>query len=115
MSSVSPIAISGIVSASVRIQETARRIANIASSDPFAYSDSGDTPQSVDGTASSGVAQPFQSDARSSASYGLLSGPSVNLAGEIIEQLTASTTFMAVAQVIRADSKMIEALLDIKV
>ena len=55
------------------------------------------------GTVTTGAARPFQSDARSSASYGLLSGPSVNLAGEIIEQLTASTTFMAVAQVIRAD------------
>jgi flagellar basal body rod protein FlgC len=103
MTSVSPIAISGLVAASVRMQDSAGRIANISTAAPESE------------TAGTDATGPFQSDARSSASYGLLSGPSVNLAGEIIEQLTASTTFMAVAQVIRADSKMIDALLDIKV
>jgi flagellar hook protein FlgE len=94
------------------MQDSARRIANASATAPEPGTAS---TRATDNAASAGAAQPFQSDARSSASYGLLSGPSVNLAGEIIEQLTASTTFIAVAQVIRADSKMIEALLDIKV
>ena len=112
MTGVSPIAISGLVAASVRMQDSARKIANLSTTAPEPETAG---PRATGKAASAGAAQPFQSDARSPASYGLLSGPSVNLAGEIIEQLTASTTFMAVAQVIRADSKMIEALLDIKV
>jgi flagellar basal body rod protein FlgC len=112
MTGVSPIAISGLVAASVRMQDSAGRIANLSVAAP--ESETAGT-RATGNAASPGSGSAFQPDARFSASYGLLSGPNVNLAGEIIEQLTASTTFMAVAQVIRADSKMIEALLDIKV
>ena len=112
MNSVSPIAISGLVAASVRMQDSARRIANASASAPEPGTAG---TRAADSDTSPGTGPAFQPDARFSASYGLLSGPDVNLAGEIIEQLTAGTSFIAVAQVIRADSKMIESLLDIKV
>jgi flagellar basal body rod protein FlgC len=92
------------------MQDSARRIANASATAP---TDTG--TRAADSTASPGTGPAFQPDARFSASYGLLSGPDVNLAGEIIEQLMAGTSFIAVAQVIRADAKMIQSLLDIKV
>ena len=110
MNSVSSIALSGMHAASVRMQVSASRIANLSAT---AAQPETSVTRASDGDTAAGIVTPFKPDARFSASYGLLSGPDIDLAGEIIEHLIASTSFIAVAQVIRADSKMIESLLDI--
>lgn len=111
MSSISSIAISGIAEASVRMQKSANRIANISSAVPNAA----DRGYTFDNAAAPSSLAAFKPDARFAASYGLLSGPDIDLAGEIIEHLISSTSLIAIAHVIRADTKMIDSLLDIKV
>ena len=102
MSSIGAISASPFIAASLRMQATANDIGKVSPSDAAGE------------VAPSGGVQPFQPDARFAANYGLLSGPDVDLAGEVIEHLISSTSLIAIAQVIRADSKMIESLLDIK-
>jgi flagellar basal body rod protein FlgC len=115
MSSVSSIAISGIAEASVRMQKSANRIANISSSGPLTVSDAADRMKPFANAAAPSTVATFKPDARFAASYGLLSGPDIDLAGEIIEHLISSTSLIAIAHVIRADAKMVDSLLDIKV
>lgn len=90
------------------MQASANNIASVSSSTGLPI------PDATGSAASSVGAQAFHPDARFAASYGLLAGPDVDLAGEIIEHLISSTSLIAIAQVINADSKMIQSLLDIE-
>ena len=47
-------------------------------------------------------------------SQGMVARPNVDLASEIIQQILARYSFAANAQVVRADTKMTAALLDIR-
>ena len=46
-------------------------------------------------------------------SHGLVASPNVDLASEIVQQLTAQISFAANAQLVKADYKMTASLLDI--
>jgi flagellar basal-body rod protein FlgC len=132
MSSVSSIALSGLSAASLRLQVSAGNVANALSSGPLPGSAASGsypaayTPQRVDqvalangGTSArvSSVSPAFVPTYDPSAPYadshGLVAQPNVDLASEIVQQLTAQISFAANAQLVKADHKMTASLLDV--
>ena len=132
MSSVSAIALSGLSAASLRLQVSANNVANASSTGPLPGSaQSGNypaayTPERVDQVALANGSTSARVTAKSPStmpaydptapyvdSNGLVAQPNVDLAGEIVQQLTATISFAANAQLIKADHKMTASLLDI--
>jgi flagellar basal-body rod protein FlgC len=128
MSIASAIAVSGLKVASLRLQVAASNIANSLSTGPLpdaanaenfpaAYSAlrvnqtdavGGGTSATVTTTVSSyEPTAPFADD------NGMVAGPNVDLANELVQLLVARYTFAANAQVIRADAQMSASLLNI--
>ena len=85
MSIVSSIAASGMAVATMRLQVSANKVANMASPGPL--------PGSTNGAVAS---------------------PDVDLASEIVQQIMARVSFAANAQVMKTDAQMTAALFDIK-
>lgn len=113
MSLVSSIAPSSAV-APLRPQASANNTANAAA--PRALSGALAAPGARTGIAAASLSPPvlFDRSAPHADRFGIIvTSPNLDLAGEILEHLLASTTFAAVAQIIRADPKMIKSLLDI--
>lgn len=132
MSSVSAIAMSGLSAASLQLQVSAGNVANAFTTGPLPGSaQSGSypaayTPQRVDqsvlangGTSAtvSAVSPAYTSAYDPSAPYadsqGMVASPNVNLASEIVQQLTARLSFAANVQLVKADHKMTASLLNI--
>lgn len=132
MSNVSSIALSGLSAASLRLRVSANNVANSLSSGPLPGSAaSGNvpdayTPQRVDQSAlanggttarvsnvSPATVTTYDPSAPYANAQGLVAQPNVDLASEIVQQLTAKISFAANAQLIKADHKMTASLLDI--
>ena len=132
MSSVSAIALSGLSAASLRLQVSASNVANALSSGPLPGSAaSGNVPDAytpprvdqsarADGGTSARVSNvspttvaAYDPSAPYANAHGLVAQPNVDLANEIVQQLTAKISFAANAQLIKADHKMTASLLDI--
>ena len=132
MSTVSSIALSGLSAASLRLQVSASNVANSLSSGPLPGSPASAsypaayTPQRVDQVAradggtsahvsavSPATVAAYDPSARYADSRGLVAAPNVDLASEIVQQLTAKISFAANAQLIKADYKMTASLLNI--
>ncbi len=132
MSIVSSIALSGLSAASLRLQVSAGNVANALSTGPLPGSAaSGNfpdayTPKRVDqvaradggtGAHVSNVSPAFLPAYDPRAPYadsnGYVASPNVDLASEIVRQLTARISFAANAQLVKADHKLTASLLDI--
>lgn len=132
MSIVSSIALSGMSVASLRLQVSANNVANAASSGPLAGASAGASfplPYAAErviqvaradggtsatvGTASPATVPFFDPTAPFADSHGMVASPNVDLANEIVQQLTARLSFTANAALVRADAKMTATLLDI--
>lgn len=132
MSIVGSIALSGLSAASLRLHASAGNVANALTSGPLAGSaQSGNypdayVPKRVDQTArADGGTEAHVRDASQAfvpaydprAPYadgsGLVASPNVDLASEIVEQLTAQIGFAANAKLVKADRKLTAALLDV--
>jgi flagellar basal-body rod protein FlgC len=132
--SILSIAASGLEAASLRLQVSASNIANISDTGPLpdAPNAAGFPPayaaQRVDqvavaggGTAASAstVSPSYVTQYDPSAPYadknGLVAAPNVDLANEVVQQITARVEFAANAKVIQVESQMMKTLLDIKV
>jgi flagellar basal-body rod protein FlgC len=131
MSIASTIALSGLTAASLRLQVSASNVANANSDGPLpgsanaagfpsAYSalqvdqvaTSGGTTATVT-SASPGTVPAYDPNAPYADGNGMVASPNVNIAGEIVQQLLARYSFAANAQVIRADTQMSAALLNV--
>ncbi len=107
--SISSIALSGAAVAPLRLQASATNTAETPR--PLSAAQGARTGIA---TASLSPAILFDRGAPHADGLGaIVTSPNLDLAGEILEHLMASTTFAAVAQIIRADPKMIKSLLDI--
>jgi flagellar basal-body rod protein FlgC len=132
MSIASTIAVSGLKVASLRLQEAASNIANVLSDGPLPGAPNSESvpaayaPLRVNQTEAAGggtsatisavapaTISTFDPSAPFANSDGLVAGPNVDLATEMIQLLIARTTYAANAQVIRADAQMSAALLNI--
>ena len=132
MSIVSSIALSGLSAASLRLQVSAGNVANAGSSGPLPGSAaSGNVPDAyvpkrvdqvalADGGTSAHVSAvspatvpAYDPGAPYADSHGLVASPNIDLASEIVQQLTARISFAANAQLVKADTKMTASLLDI--
>ena len=132
MSSVSAIALSGLNAASLRLRVSAENVANAGSSGPLpdaaahgsypsAYgakrvdqtaNADGSTSATVS-TASPATVAAYDPSAPYANGQGMVAAPNVNLASEIVQQLTAQLSFAANAQLVKADHKMTASLLDV--
>jgi flagellar basal-body rod protein FlgC len=132
MSIASTIAVSGLKVASLRLQVAASNIANSlsigpppdaanAENFPVAYSAlrvnqtavvGGGTSATVN-TATPATVSPYEPTALFAGDTGMVAGPNVDLASELVQLLVARYTFAANAQVIRADAQMSASLLNI--
>jgi flagellar basal-body rod protein FlgC len=132
MSIASSIAVSGMHAATVRLQVSARNIANSRSDGPLPGSANAGNfppayvPQRVDqvdnvggGTSaivskvSPGYVSVYDPTAAYADSHGMVASPNVDLGDEIVQLMLARFTFAANAQVVRVDAQMSKALLDI--
>ena len=132
MSIVGSIALSGLSAASLRLQVSAGNVANARTSGPLPGSAaSGNypdaySPKRVDqvaradgGTeahirnASPAFTPAYDPSAPYADGNGLVASPDVNLASEIVQQLTARISFVANAQLVKADHELTASLLDI--
>ncbi len=132
MSSVSTIALSSLNAASLRLQVSAENIANAETSGPLPGSaQSGSYPaafaakrvnQTANADGSTYATVTTQSPATVStyapaASFangqGMVGMPNLDLASEMVQQLTARLSFAVNAQLVKADHKMTASLLDI--
>ena len=132
MSIASAIALSGLKVASLRLQVAASNIANSLSTGPLpdaanaenfsaAYSALRVNQTDVVGagtsaavtTTTSATVSSYEPTAPFADSNGMVAGPNVDLANELIQLLVARYTFAANAQVIRADAQMSASLLNI--
>jgi flagellar basal-body rod protein FlgC len=132
MSSVSSIALSGLSAASLRLQVSAGNVANALDQGPLpGSSQSGNYPDAyvpkrvdqvarADGgvdarvrDASPAFVQAYDPSAPYADGSGFVASPNVDLASEIVQQLTAKISFAANAQLVKADHKMTASLLDI--
>ena len=132
MSSVSAIALSGLNAASLRLQVSAENVANAGSSGPLPDSSAsgsypnaygakrvdqvtladGSTRATVSGKSPATVPA-YEPSAPYANGQGMVAAPNVNLASEIVQQLTAQLSFAANAQLVKADHKMTASLLDV--
>jgi flagellar basal-body rod protein FlgC len=132
MSIASTIAVSGLNVASLRLQVAASNIANARSNGPLsgtrnsenfpsAYSPlrviqvdtfGGGTSATVIDVSPATVAA-FDPSAPYADNRGMVAGPNVNLANELVQALLARFNYSANAQVIPADAQMSATLLDI--
>ena len=132
MSSVSAIALSGLNAASLRLQVSAENVANAGSSGPLPDSPArgsypsaygakrvdqvpladGSTRATVTGKSPATVPA-YDPSAPYANGQGMVAAPNVNLASEIVQQLTAQLSFAANAQLVKADHKMTASLLDV--
>lgn len=132
--SILSIAASGLAAASRRLEVSASNVANQLDSGPLPGSPNAGNypatyvPKRLDqvavaggGTATtvSDVTPSYVTSYDPSAPYadqnGLVATPNVNLANEIVQQITARNDFAANAKVIQVESEMLKTLLDIKV
>jgi flagellar basal-body rod protein FlgC len=132
MSIASSIAVSGMNVASLRLQVSARNVANSRSDGPLPGSANAGNfpaayvPRRVDqvdsaggGTSatvskvSPGYVSVFDPTAAYADGHGMVASPNIDLADEIVQQLLARFTFAANAQVVRTDAQMSKTLLDI--
>ena len=132
MSIVSSIALSGLSAASLRLHVSAGNVANAFTTGPLPGSaQSGNYPDAyvakrvdqiarADGGVETSVrdASPafvpaYDPRAPYADSNGFVASPNVDLASEIVQQLTAQIGFAANAQLVKADHKMTASLLDI--
>jgi flagellar basal-body rod protein FlgC len=132
MSTVSSIALSGLNAASLRLQVSANNVANSLSSGPLPdAAASGSYPaayaaQRVDqvalanggtsatvSTVSPATVPAYDPSVPYANGQGMVAAPNVNLASEIVQQLTAQLSFAANAQLVKADHKMTASLLDV--
>jgi flagellar basal-body rod protein FlgC len=130
------ISASGLSAASLRLQVSARNVANIADTGPLPNANASSTaasasayaPLRVDQVAVAGggtaatvtAALPsyvtrYDSGAPSADKNGQVAAPNVDLANEIAQQITAASAFAANAKAIQAGSSAIRTLFDIKV
>jgi flagellar basal-body rod protein FlgC len=134
MGSTLAIAVSGLAAASLRLEVSAGNIANMSDTGPLpgagAPKAAGFPPAYVPlrvnqidvagGTAATvtGVSPSYVPSYDPGAPYadknGLVAAPNVDLANEVIQQITARYAFAANARVIGAASEMMRAVLDIK-
>jgi flagellar basal-body rod protein FlgC len=132
MSISSAIAVSGLKVASLRLQVAASNIANSLSIGPLpdaanaekfpaAYSAlrvnqndvvGAETSATVTATTPATVSS-YEPTAPFADGNGMVAGPNVDLANELVQLLVARYTFAANAQVIRADAQMSASLLNI--
>lgn len=132
MSIASAIAVSGLKVASLRLQVAAGNIANSLSNGPLpdaanaenfpaAYSAlrvnqtdavGGGTSATVT-TITPATVLSYEPTAPFAGDNGMVPGPNVDLANELVQLLVARYTFAANAQVIRADAQMSASLLNI--
>ena len=132
MSSVSSIALSGMSVASLRLQVSANNVANAMSSGPLpGAAAGGNFPAAYNAervnqialagggtgatitTVSPGTVRAYDPTAPYADSQGMVATPNVDLAGEIVQQLTASLSFAANARMVKADAQMTASLFDI--
>lgn len=114
MSIVSSNAFASMVAAPLRPQASATNAAELAAPGPLSAAAAANGARAGIAAASLSPAILFDRSAPHADRFGtMVTSPNLDLAGEILEHLMASTTFAAVARVIRADPKMIKALLDI--
>lgn len=132
MSIANAIAVSGMNVASLRLQVSASNVANASSDGPLPGSanaadfPSAYAPLRVDQVAAAnggtsatvGVVQPSSVPAYDpSALYadgnGMVASPNVDLASEIVQQVTARYDFAANAQVVRTDAQMTATVLNV--
>ena len=135
MSSLS-IATSGLAAASLRLQVSASNVANSSDTGPLPDANASSTagfppayvPLRVNQVAGAGggtaatvttVSPSYVPQYDPGAPYahknGQVAAPNVDLANEIVQQITASYAFAANAKAIQAGSNTISALLDIKI
>jgi flagellar basal-body rod protein FlgC len=132
MSIASAIAVSGLKVASLRLQVAASNIASSlsigpppdaanAENFPAAYSAlrvnqtavvGGGTSATVS-TATPATVSSYEPTTPSGGDNGMVAGPNVDLANELVQLLVARYTFAANAQVIRSDAQMSASLLNI--
>jgi flagellar basal-body rod protein FlgC len=132
MNIASTIAVSGMNAATLRLRVSASNVANTLSDGPLpdaanvgaypaAYNalqvDQTDTvgggTNATVTTASPGTVPVYGPNAPYADSQGMVASPNVDLSSEIIQQLVASYTFAANAQVVRSDAQMTAALFNI--
>ncbi len=130
MSSVTTIALSGLNAASARLRVSAENVANAATSGPLpgsarsaptAYAAKRvDQTANADGsthatvsTASPATVAAYDPSAPFANGQGMVAMPNVDLAGEMVQQITARLSFAANAQLVKADYKMTASLLDV--
>jgi flagellar basal-body rod protein FlgC len=132
MSIISSIAVSGLNAASLRLQVSAGNVANAGSSGPLPDSSASrrfpnaygaervDQTANADGgthatvsTASPATVPAYDPSAPYANGQGMVAAPNVNLANEIVQQLTAQLSFAANAQLVKADHTMTASLLDV--
>lgn len=112
--SISSIALSSAAVAPLRPQASATSTAEAAAPRPLSGALAAKGARTGIATASLSPAILFDRNAPHADRFGMIvTSPNLDLAGEILEHLMVSTTFAAVAQIIRADPKMIKSLLDI--
>ena len=132
MSIASAIAVSGLKVASLRLQVAASNIANSLSTGPLPDAANAENfpaahsalrvnqTDAVGGETSATVTtitpvtvSYYEPTSPFADANGLVAGPNVDLANELVQLLVARYTFAANAQVIRADAQMSASLLDI--
>jgi flagellar basal-body rod protein FlgC len=134
MSAALAIAASGMAAASLRLDVSAGNVANMSATGPMPDANASNTtgfpaayvPLRIDqvdvagGTAArmTTVSPSYVPRYDPSAPYadknGMVAAPNVDLANEVVQQITALYTFAANAEVMQAESQMMKALLDIK-
>ena len=128
------ISASGLAAASLRLQVSANNVANISSTGPLPGAPNAGgfppayVPQRLNqvdvagggtvatvGTVSPSFVSQFDPSAPFADKNGLVAAPNVDLANEIVQQITARLEFAFNAKVIQTESEKLKTLLDIKV
>jgi flagellar basal-body rod protein FlgC len=132
--SILSIASSGLAAASLRLQVSANNVANISSTGPLSDAPNaagfppayvpervnqvdvagGGTSATI-GTVSPSYVSQYDPSAPFADKNGLVAAPNVDLANELVQQITARIEFAANAKVIQVEAEMMKTLLDIKV
>ncbi len=134
MSSALAIAASGMAAASLRLNVSASNVANMSATGPMPDASAssiagfpaayvplrvdqvdvaGGTSARITTVTPSSVPM-YDPAAPYADKNGLVAAPNVDLANEVVQQITARYTFAANAEVMRAESQMLRAILDIK-
>ena len=132
MSTVGPIAISGLSAAALRLQVSANNVANVYSSGSLSDATAGANfasafaPQRVDqaarsdGSVSTSVkavlpatAPAYDPTAPFANASGLVAMPNVDLGNEAVQQIMASVSYAANAAALKADAQMTSTLLNV--